>query len=343
MGSVKDLKILREPTENETGLGRFVFSDRYSVFDWGEMPDRIEDKGKAICVVAAYFFETLESYGINSHYLGIVENGKPKKISEINEPSNEMEFRLVRVVRPELKNDGYDYAIFKNLNSNFLIPLEVIYRNSVPEGSSLLKRLRSGEAKPGDFGLQSIPEPNTRLSKPILDFSTKLESTDRYISEVEAREICGLTDEEFESLKNITLHINRIISETAEKLGLYNEDGKFEFALDEDRNLILVDVLGTLDECRFTYEGIPMSKEILRIFYRNTEWYKEIEKAKREDRINWRQLVNLEPPRLPEEWKNVVSNLYRSYANEVTGKRFFSAPPLREVLSEIKRLLKDLS
>lgn len=341
MGSVKDLKILREATETETGLGRFIFSDRYSVFDWGEMPDQIDDKGKAICVVAAYFFEILESFGINTHYIGIVENDKPKRISEINEPSNVMEFKLVRVVRPELKNNTYNYAVFKSLKSNFLIPLEVIYRNSVPEGSSLLKRLRSGEAKLEDFGLESIPEPNTRLAKPILDFSTKLESTDRYISESEAREISGLTDKEFESLKKTALQLNGIISETASKLGFYNEDGKFEFALDENRNLILVDVLGTLDECRFTYDGIPMSKEILRIFYRNTLWYQEIEKAKKEDRINWKKHVKIEPPHLPEEWKNVISNLYRSYANEVTGIRFFSAPPLKEVLTEIKKLLKS--
>lgn len=39
MGSVKDLKILKKPAENSLGVVRFVFSDRYSVFDWGEMPD----------------------------------------------------------------------------------------------------------------------------------------------------------------------------------------------------------------------------------------------------------------------------------------------------------------
>ncbi len=36
MGSVKDLQILKAPKEDEMGRGRFVFSDRYSVFDWLE-------------------------------------------------------------------------------------------------------------------------------------------------------------------------------------------------------------------------------------------------------------------------------------------------------------------
>ncbi len=45
MGSVKDMRISVGPSETELGLGFFFFSDRYSVFDWGEMPDHIGYKG----------------------------------------------------------------------------------------------------------------------------------------------------------------------------------------------------------------------------------------------------------------------------------------------------------
>jgi phosphoribosylaminoimidazole-succinocarboxamide synthase len=41
MGSVKDLTILKKPEGLQEGLGKFSFSDRYSVFDWGQMPDHI--------------------------------------------------------------------------------------------------------------------------------------------------------------------------------------------------------------------------------------------------------------------------------------------------------------
>jgi phosphoribosylaminoimidazole-succinocarboxamide synthase len=37
----------------------FEFSDDYSVFDWGKMPDTIENKGRALTVLGAYFFERL--------------------------------------------------------------------------------------------------------------------------------------------------------------------------------------------------------------------------------------------------------------------------------------------
>lgn len=56
MGSVKDLIVLKEPEDCKSGIGCFVFSDRYSVFDWGKMPDDIIEKGKATCIATAYFF-----------------------------------------------------------------------------------------------------------------------------------------------------------------------------------------------------------------------------------------------------------------------------------------------
>jgi phosphoribosylaminoimidazole-succinocarboxamide synthase len=56
MGSVKDLVVLKQPEGKIPGIGRFIFSDRYSVFDWGEMPDHIEYKGKSICISTAHFF-----------------------------------------------------------------------------------------------------------------------------------------------------------------------------------------------------------------------------------------------------------------------------------------------
>ncbi len=50
MGSVKDLVVLENPAKNKTGKAQFVFSDRYSVFDWGEMPDHIQAKGASLCI-----------------------------------------------------------------------------------------------------------------------------------------------------------------------------------------------------------------------------------------------------------------------------------------------------
>ena len=339
MGSVKDVIVLKSPEREKPGIGRFIFTDRYSVFDWGKMPDDISDKGKSICISTAYFFEKLENEGIKTHYIGVVENGKVKKLNELEKPADTIEFKMLRVLKPEIKDKKYDYSIYKKERVNFLIPLEIIYRNYLPEGSSIFKRLKEGSLKIEDIGLKKYPTPGEKLEKPIIDISTKLELTDRYINWDEAKEIADLKDEEIEEIKLKTLKINEIINKEVEKIGLINEDGKVEFGFDENRNLILVDAVGTLDECRFTFDGIPVSKEIARIYYRKTEWFKKVEEAKKKDKIEWKKYVDISPPPLPEKLSILISSIYKAYANEITERKWFDVPPLKEILFEIKNYI----
>ena len=340
MGSVKDLAVVQEPVETGTGVGRFCFSDRYSVFDWGEMPDHIENKGKAICIAAAHFFERLEGAGVRTHYRGVVEDGFTKRLRDLKKAQNTMEFQLLRVVKPRFTGEGYDYSVYKEMRENFLIPLEIIYRNSLPAGSSVFRRLREGELKPEEIGLDQIPEPGTVLAKPILDVSTKLEVSDRYLTWAEAQMLCHLSDSEIEGLQRLTMLVNNLITEEVKKVGLFNEDGKVEFGFDADRCLMVVDAVGTLDECRFTYHSLPVSKEIARIYYRKTDWYQAVETAKKRDRTNWKEICPLKPERLPEELRRLISQIYTTYTNELTGREWFlSVPPLGQIMDELKGFL----
>jgi len=337
VGSVKDLTVIEKPLKNKAGRGRFIFSDRYSVFDWGEMPDHILDKGKSLCISAAYFFEKLKSLGIKSHYLGLVEDGnKLGRLSDIKAPVHIMEVKLLRVLPPLQKGNHYDYSNYENENNNFLIPLEIIYRKSLPEGSSVFKRLEEGSLKPEDLGLKEMPISGQTLHKPFLDVSTKLEESDRYLSWQAAKDMAHLDNSEIDEIKRITLLINELITEEAEKVGLKYEDGKIEFGFDEERNLLLVDVLGTLDECRFTFEGMPVSKEIARLYYRKTPWFKELVEVKKRDSINWKDKVNLSPPPLPPRLKELISMAYCAFTNEITGRVWFpKIPAMKEILEEI--------
>lgn len=337
MGSVKDLEILKNPTEREMGVARFHFSNRYSVFDWGEMPDHIQNKGASLCIMGAYTFELAEEKGIKTHYRGVVrDDGKVVKLDELEEPTNIMEFNLVRKIYPQFKDGRYDYSVFVPELVNFLIPLEVIYRNGLPSGSSIFRRLKKGEITLEDLGLDHYPKPGERLEKPILDVSTKLEEKDRYITWREAQKICGLSEEEVEIIKTTVLRVNEIITENAKKAGMINEDGKLEFAFDPKRELMLVDVAGTLDECRFTYNGMHVSKEVTRQFYRKTEWFKEVEKAKEKAKKrgikDWRDLCKLTPPPLNETLKELITQMYMAAANAYTGRSWFDVPDLKDVM-----------
>jgi phosphoribosylaminoimidazole-succinocarboxamide synthase len=349
MGSVKDLSIVKKPTTNEMGIGRFHFSDRYSVFDWGEMPDQIEGKGQALCMMGAYCFEKLAKKGIKTHYKGLVDQGKTVSFQEIKTPSDIMEVSLVNVYKPipsVVQNTiEYDYSTFTPNLTNFLLPLEIIYRNGLPEGSSVFKRIGQGKTTPQELGLDHIPKPGEQLLQPILDVSTKLEETDRYIIWAEAQKIAGLTPNELTEIKSLLSKVNNTISEIANKASLQNEDGKIELAFDTKRKLMVVDVVGTLDECRFTYKGLHVSKEIARQFYKRTAWYQDAEEAKKTAEIkgiaDWRTICKSKPPKLDDELRTIISEMYRSAANELTDRNLFDVPSIVDVIEDYKQYMSE--
>ncbi len=336
MGSVKDLEILEKPVPEKPGKGRFIFSDRYSVFDWGEMPDHIPHKGESLCIITAYFFEKMEKMGINTHYRGVVEDDQLKKLSELNNPTGNLEVSLVRVIEPEVKNSNYDYSAYNNNLSNFLIPLEIIYRNTLPEHSSFRRRVNKEEIDIEDYGLKELPDPGISLENPIYDVSTKLEDSDRYISWNEAKKIAGLTEQEIEEIMEILSRVNQIISDEVKKADLKNLDGKIELAYNENRELMVVDAVGTPDECRFAYNNFSISKEAIRKFYRDSEWHQEVTEAKKTG-PGWKDNVKTSPDPLPADILQAVSELYMLCANKITGRKWFKD------VSSFSKIKKQLS
>ena len=232
----------------------------------------------------------------------------------------------------------YDYSFYTPNLKNCLIPLEVIYRNGLPKGSSVFKRLEQGKVTIKDLGLDHYPQPGERFTKPIFDVSTKLEETDRYVTWDEAKKIAGLTMQEVVAVKAVLSEVNSAISRIAFRARLENEDGKIELAFNTERHLIVVDVVGTLDECRFTYGGVHVSKEVARQFYKKTSWYDDVEEAKKTVETqgvkNWKALCKSQPPKLDANLKNIISEMYMAAANELTDRKLFDAPQLAEVIKK---------
>ncbi|MDX1813252.1 MAG: phosphoribosylaminoimidazolesuccinocarboxamide synthase [Candidatus Bathyarchaeia archaeon] len=348
MGSVKDLEVMKKPTADTMGVGRFHFSDRYSVFDWGEMPDHINGKGAALCLMGAYCFEKLEEIGVKTHYRGLVDNrGQLATFKELKEPTETMEVKLVNVYKPKTwltrGKAEYDYSAYTPSLKNCLIPLEIIYRNGLPEGSSVFKRLEQGKLTLKDLGLNHTPKPGERLAKPIFDVSTKLEEADRYITWEEAKKIAGLTNIELIAAKTVLAKVDDTITEITCQSKLENQDGKIELAFDNQRKLMVVDVVGTLDECRFTYDGLHVSKEVARQFYKKTGWYRDVEDAKKAAEArgiqDWKPLCQSQPPRLEEQLKTLISEMYMAAANELTRRSLFDAPSFAQIIRQYREYM----
>jgi phosphoribosylaminoimidazole-succinocarboxamide synthase len=301
MGSVKSLVVGKRPTETQFGEGFFEFRDDYSVFDYGSMPDKIPGKGEALCRMSSYNFRELDKLGIESHFTKF-------------EKPNRMGVKLVRVLHP-----GKDEITTET--ENYLIPLEVIFRNSLPPGSSVFKAIESGEKTYRDFGLSHMPKPGEKLSKPLIDITTKLEVTDRRVSWEEAQEFSALTDSEVGRIKEIALKVNDFITARAAALGIEHADGKVELAFGPGRRMILVDVCGTPDENRFLLNGFHISKQVLRDYYKKTPWYGKMEHAKKTlPKGQWPP-----PERLPPGLISAVSDMYKAVCEKWTGEKVWGA------------------
>ena len=339
MTSVKEFRIEEDATADELGRGSFVFTDDYSVFDWGKMPDQIPEKGESLCTMGAFNFELLESAGVPTHYRGVVENGDVIPLEDATHPPWEMAIDLTQV--PDLPHEGreYDYERYHDAaGKNYLIPLEIVFRNRVPVGSSLRRR-----TDPADHGLafEEWPDDAVDLDEPIVEFSTKYEESDRYLERDEADRIAGKAA--IDDLEAVARDVNRIITEQAESAGLVHEDGKIECCYYQGE-IRVADVVGTFDENRFSYEGTQLSKEVLRQYHKRTQpdWVEAVSAAKadakRNDIADWKSLCDEQPASLEDEVLETARDLYCAGANAYTGREFFDAPPLSSAIGAVQRL-----
>jgi phosphoribosylaminoimidazole-succinocarboxamide synthase len=355
MPSVKEIRV-DDPPDGGPGSGRFYFTDDYSVFDWGRMPDTIPGKGASLCTMGAHTFESLAAAGVRTHYRGVIDDGEVVSVDDATDPPREMAVDLVTV--PNLPYDGqrYDYEAFHAAAGDYyLVPLEVVFRNVVPPGSSLRRR-----TDPADHGLdaEEWPAETVELDEPVVEFSTKFEESDRYLDREEAARIAGRAD--LDAVERVARTVNRVVTERAREAGFQHQDGKIEVAYvaggadgggesadatdGADSEILVADVAGTFDENRFAFDGQQVSKEVVRQYYRREHpaWVEAVEDAKREAKArgdpDWKALCDRDPAPLPEHVVSAVSDLYRAGANAYVGRELFDAPDVADAVATAREL-----
>ena len=326
-GSVKDIYA----TDNDRELV-FAFSDRYSVFDWGEMPDHIAEKGKVLAFLCSFFFKELAKE-IPTHFTAPLDkNQKPTK--DLFSVGHSVLVEKCHVPSIPFANGKYDYNFYKEKTTDSLVPLEVIFRYGLPAGSSLLKRLTQ-KAYLEELGLKHVPQEGSRFEEPVIEFSTKLEKSDRYISLHEAQSLSGMSVEEINRLKSLSKRLSLRLKDIFESIGIELWDGKFEFSFtpssdpnDPLRMFKLVDSIGP-DELRLlSKKGIHLSKELLRSYYRDLHWASSTEKAKKlaieRGSSDWKSICIQElqstPPHLPPQLKERAEWIYQALCNALAMK-----------------------
>lgn len=309
VGSTKNLRLVKKITAKAPGVFRFEFTDDYSVFDYGKMPDRIPNKGASAAMMSAFLFEEISKpstwkafaaqggldavknkklraelagspvlkklmkSGFPTHYKGIVnEKGEAVPLAKLKGVSNILEVAAVRIIRPNVVVVGG-----KRLY-NYSDTTAGLTNHLVP----LECVFRFGMPKGSSLvsRLQNLPgyaeelglakaKEGGRLPRPVVELFSKLEPADRFLNFETAMNFAGLTGDEFITLLHATLLVALWLKVRFAAIGIELHDGKFEF-LRLAGSLALGDAV-TPDELRLTYKNLQISKEPLRQFHHKNQ------------------------------------------------------------------------
>ncbi|MCZ7586690.1 MAG: hypothetical protein M5R36_26990 [Deltaproteobacteria bacterium] len=371
VGSTKNLRQRKKTTAARPGVLWFEFTDDYSVFDHGKMPDTIPNKGAAAAMLSAHLFEriakpatwksfwkngvldrvrdrklrheladspvlaTLRRNGFPTHYQGIVnDKGEAVSLSKLRKPSRVLQVAAVRIIPPRSFLLGgrrlYDYNAFQPGLSNYLVPLECVFRFGAPRGSSLFGRLASIPGYARELGLSSskIAE-GADLPRPVIEYFSKLEPSDRFLTPEFALNASGLSGEDFITLTHATLLTALWLREQFRETELKLWDGKFEFVR-IGKTVVLGDAI-TPDELRLTTKRLQISKEPLRQYHTHYQpgFVDAMNKAKKLAEFDPRSLAEIvkslghAPKPLDAEFLGAVSDMYAGITERLLGREIF--------------------
>ena len=257
--SFSDLKLIhrgkvRDVYEIDDDRLLLVATDRLSAFDV-VLPTPIENKGKVLTQLSAFWFEKLKDI-IPNHYI----TADFEKLPDPVRGHEELRGRSMLVKKAKV------------------FPVECVVRGYL-EGSGWKDYQNTKKVCGRDLppGLQHCE----KLHSPIFTPATKAaEGHDDNITQVEFMKLIG--HDLAADLKRISKELYSVASEFATKYGIIIADTKFEFGEDSNGNIMLVDEVLTPDSSRFWdaakyepgHKQASFDKQFVREYLETLEWDK---------------------------------------------------------------------
>jgi phosphoribosylaminoimidazole-succinocarboxamide synthase len=131
-----------------------------------------------------------------------------------------------------------------------MIPLECVVRGYFYGSFVERYKERLGKELPSSF----TPLLGSKLPEPIFDPTTKSEEHDRPIDRHRIVSLGILSEDDYNFLERTSISLYKKMSSIVDRAGFIIADVKFEFGLDEKRNILLGDSLGP-DEYRLWFKS----------------------------------------------------------------------------------------
>lgn len=259
--SLSDLKLLRRgkvrdvyDVDDDSLL--IVATDRISAFDC-ILPTPIERKGEVLTALSEFWFEKL-GHVVANHLIESDVNAMPPSVQG---HAKTLAGRAMLVRRAEV------------------FPVECVVRGYLV-GSGWKDYVRTGSVC-GHKLPEGLVE-SAKLPEPIFTPSTKAEvGHDENITEDQVRELIG--EENTALLRDTSLRLFSEAHDYARQRGIIIADTKFEFGLDKNGELLLIDEVLTPDSSRFwpadEYEPgrsqPSFDKQFVRDYLETLDWDKK--------------------------------------------------------------------
>jgi len=225
-------------------------------------------------------------------------------------------------------------------NKYKVLPLEMIVRGYITgvTNTSLWHTYSAGQRDFGDFTLPDGLTKNQKLPNPVLTPTTKFEAHDRPLTPKEAVAEGLINADTWEKAQDIALKLFIFGQKTAEAKGLILVDTKYEFGVDEQNNLVLIDEIHTPDSSRYWridkyqqqiengQEPDNYDKEFMRL------WFK----------ARFDPYKDTPAPEPPEEILEELANRYSYVYERLTGKEFIptsDGDPLTRIEANVRAAL----
>lgn len=219
------------------------------------------------------------------------------------------------------------------------LPIEAIVRGYITgvTSTSLWTHYKDGKRDFGNFTLGEGLKKNQKLDEPVFTPSTKFEEHDRTLSPKEIVAEGLLSQDMVTEVERVAKALFKKGQEIALARGLILVDTKYEFGLDENGKLTLIDEIHTPDSSRYwkaesyeerfnkNEEPEYFDKEFLRLWFKdNCDPYKD-------------EILPKAPPEMVAE----LSRRYIEIYETITGQNFnhdFSQSSIERITNNLKNI-----
>lgn len=328
----------RKNLRGKAGASPYIidFSDRYSVFGWGEMPDELQGKAVGAAFLAWFFFDHLgkpQSWQDPAVFAGISAGGRLQRLAQEG-----LAHHMIGLAGGDLRPLSLDREILSP--SKFLLVRPLSY-----PGDAVRDDLPADRVLP--FAVQFTFDGD----KLAVAYTGSEEGG--VISASAAMSKGKLSAVELEELDLLSRLVALRLRATCKDIGAELVEGQLRFAVlgaagAAPRDFMLVDSLGP-DELRMYIGATELSQDVLCQAYRGTNWLAAVDKAKaiaaERGEGDWKRIcqeeLKAQPPLLSPIVKEKAVMVYKSLAREFCLRHY--GKPVFPGAWELPRMVASLA